>query len=71
MKSLILKSDSYKFTHNPQYPKGTTKVISYLESRGGLFDTTVFYGLQFLLKKHFEEARNVEKEYQTHIREKN
>ena len=54
MKSLILKSDSYKFTHNPQYPKGTTKVISYLESRGGLFDTTVFYGLQFLLKKHFE-----------------
>lgn len=54
MKSLILKSDSYKFTHNPQYPKGTTKVISYLESRGGLFDNTVFYGLQFLLKKHFE-----------------
>lgn len=54
MKSLILKSDSYKFTHNPQYPKGTTKVISYLESRGGIFDNTVFYGLQFLLKKHFE-----------------
>ena len=54
MKSLILKSDSYKFTHNPQYPKGTTKAISYLESRGGIFDNTVFYGLQFLLKKHFE-----------------
>ena len=54
MRSLILKSDSYKFTHNPQYPKGTTKVISYLESRGGIFDNTVFYGLQFLLKKHFE-----------------
>jgi nicotinamide phosphoribosyltransferase len=54
MKSLIFKSDSYKFTHNPQYPKGTTKVISYLESRGGIFDNTVFYGLQFLLKKHFE-----------------
>lgn len=54
MKSLIFKSDSYKFTHNPQYPKGTTKVISYLESRGGLFDNTVFYGLQYLLKKHFE-----------------
>ena len=54
MKSLILKSDSYKFTHNPQYPKGTTKVVSYLESRGGLFDNIVFFGLQYLLKKHFE-----------------
>ena len=54
MKSLILKSDSYKFTHHPQYPKGTTKVGSYLESRGGLFDNTVFYGLQYILKKHFE-----------------
>jgi len=54
MKSIILKSDSYKFTHAPQYPEGTTKVYSYLESRGGKFDNTVFYGLQYLLKKHFE-----------------
>lgn len=52
MESIIPKSDSYKFTHAPQYPKGTTKVGSYLESRGGLFDNTVFYGLQYILKKH-------------------
>lgn len=52
MESIITKSDSYKFTHAPQYPKGTTKVGSYLESRGGLFDNTVFYGLQYILKKN-------------------
>lgn len=54
MESIIFKSDSYKFTHWKQYPKGTTKVYSYLESRGGKFDNTVFYGLQYILKKHFE-----------------
>ena len=54
MDSIIFKSDSYKFTHSPQYPPGTTKVVSYLESRGGMFDNTVFYGLQYILKKHFE-----------------
>ena len=54
MKSLIFKSDSYKFTHSPQYPIGTTKVVSYLESRGGFFENTVFYGLQILIKKHLE-----------------
>jgi nicotinamide phosphoribosyltransferase len=53
MKNLILKSDSYKFTHHLQYPEGTTKVYSYLESRGGKFDNTVFYGLQYILKKYF------------------
>jgi nicotinamide phosphoribosyltransferase len=52
--TLILKSDSYKFSHWKQYPKGTTKVYSYLESRGGKFDNTVFYGLQYILKKYFE-----------------
>jgi nicotinamide phosphoribosyltransferase len=27
-----------------------TKMISYVESRGGKFDNTVFYGLQIFLK---------------------
>jgi nicotinamide phosphoribosyltransferase len=52
--SIILKSDSYKFTHAPQYPPGTQKVVSYLESRGGVFNNTLFYGLQYILKKHLE-----------------
>ena len=45
-------SDSYKLTHWPQYPKGTTKIYSYLESRGGKFDNTLFFGLQAIVKKY-------------------
>ena len=50
--NIILKSDSYKFSHFKQYPKGTTEVYSYLESRGGAFDKTLFFGLQYIIKKH-------------------
>ena len=50
--NLILLTDSYKITHWKQYPKGTTQVYSYLESRGGKFDNTVFYGLQYFLKRY-------------------
>lgn len=38
-KSVILKSDSYKFSQWNQYPKDTTRVFSYIESRGGTEDT--------------------------------
>lgn len=51
-----LLTDAYKETHWVQYPKGTQHVYSYLESRGGQFDSTVFYGLQILLKKYLEGA---------------
>lgn len=45
-------SDSYKFGHYAQYPKGTTEVNSYLESRdGATFPKTVFFGLQYFLKE--------------------
>lgn len=53
MANICLQSDSYKGTHWPQYPKGTEYVYSYLESRGGKFDNTLFYGLQIILKKYF------------------
>ena len=48
VKDLVI-SDSYKYTHASQYPPGTTKVYSYLESRGGLYDHTIFFGLQAIL----------------------
>jgi nicotinamide phosphoribosyltransferase len=51
--NLILKTDSYKISHYKQYPPNTTRVHSYVESRGGLFDETVFFGLQAFLKKYF------------------
>ena len=47
-----LRSDSYKLTHWRQYPPGTTEVYSYLESRGGRFPQTVFFGLQPYLRTY-------------------
>jgi len=52
--NLLLLTDSYKFTHWLQYPKKTTKVYSYFESRGGEFDEIVFFGLQYYLKRYLE-----------------
>ncbi len=52
--NLILLADAYKYSHHKLYMPGTTKVYSYLESRGGKFDNTVFYGLQYFLKEYLE-----------------
>jgi nicotinamide phosphoribosyltransferase len=49
--NLILDTDSYKFSHPEQYPPGTTSMFSYIESRGGVYEKTVFFGLQMLLHK--------------------
>ena len=56
MNNLLLQTDVYKFGHKDQYPPGTNKVYSYLESRGSRedgLDYTVFFGLQYYLKKYF------------------
>lgn len=54
MNNILLLTDSYKCTHWKQYPKGTQIVYSYLESRGGVYDKTVFFGLQALIKLYLE-----------------
>jgi nicotinamide phosphoribosyltransferase len=50
--NLVLQTDSYKFTHWKQYPPGTERVYSYLESRGGMFGQVVFFGLQYYLLRY-------------------
>ena len=50
--NIILDTDSYKASHFLQYPPGTTKLFSYLESRGGRWPATKFFGLQYLLKRY-------------------
>ena len=50
--SIILNSDSYKFSQWCQYPPNTTVVYSYIESRGGEWDKTVFFGLQAFIKEY-------------------
>ena len=66
--NIILDTDSYKSSHFLQYPKGTRKLFSYLESRGGRYPATRFFGLQYLLKRYLsvrvtaemvEEAREL------------
>ena len=52
--NLILCSDGYKYSHHKFYGSEMTKMISYMESRGGKFSETVFYGLQIFLKEYLE-----------------
>jgi len=51
MKNIILNTDSYKLSHWPQYPKGTTGVFSYAEARGGAYDETVVFNIQPYIKE--------------------
>jgi nicotinamide phosphoribosyltransferase len=53
-RNLVLQTDSYKFTHWKQYPPGTQHVHSYLESRGGMFPQTLFFGLQYYLIRYLQ-----------------
>src|SRR5690606_38536044 len=55
MRNLILNTDSYKVSHFAQYPAGTTFVSSYIESRGGVYPQTVFFGLQAFLKEYLSK----------------
>jgi nicotinamide phosphoribosyltransferase len=46
----ILDTDSYKASHWLQYPPGTDATFFYVESRGGTYESMVFFGLQAVLK---------------------
>jgi len=50
--NILLNTDSYKVSMFKQYPLGTTNVYSYIESRGGRYDRTVFFGLQAFIKEY-------------------
>jgi nicotinamide phosphoribosyltransferase len=54
-KNILLNTDSYKVSMFKQYPAGTTGVYSYIESRGGRYDSTVFFGLQAFIKEYLLE----------------
>lgn len=47
-------TDSYKISHWRQYPSGTEKILSYLESRGGKWAETVFFGAQYMVAAFLE-----------------
>ncbi len=54
-KNIILNTDSYKVSMMKQYPAGTTGIYSYIESRGGRYDQTLFFGLQAFIKEYLLE----------------
>lgn len=52
LRNPILNTDSYKPSHFLQTPEGTVNQFSYIESRGGVYDKTLFAGLQPLLLEY-------------------
>jgi nicotinamide phosphoribosyltransferase len=60
LENLIIDTDSYKASHFKQYPPCTEGLFAYLESRGGEYDNTVFFGLQYLLKRYLIKAPTIQ-----------
>ena len=50
--SIILNVDSYKVSMDQMYPPNTTHVYSYIESRGGIYPETLFFGIQAFIKEY-------------------
>lgn len=50
--NLLLNTDSYKASHWLQYPPQTDATFFYVESRGGTYERTLFFGLQAILKEY-------------------
>ncbi len=55
MTNIILNTDSYKVSHYVQYPKDTEYLSCYIESRGGDFKSSMFFGLQMFLQEYCQE----------------
>jgi nicotinamide phosphoribosyltransferase len=64
----ILNMDSYKSSHAYLYPHDASYIYSYIESRGGAGDETVFLGPQMFIKRylstpitldHVKEAKDI------------
>ena len=57
----LLLLDYYKTTHNEQYPKGITKIVSYYTprmSRIGDEDELIMFGLQAFIKEYLIQSFN-------------
>lgn len=51
----INRTDGYKLSHFILYPKKMNKMFSYLESRGGEFNTCTLFGLQVLIHRYLSK----------------
>jgi nicotinamide phosphoribosyltransferase len=55
MTNVLLNTDSYKTSHYAQYPANAEFISSYIESRGGVYPHTVFFGLQAFIKQYLSQ----------------
>lgn len=53
--SIILRSDSYKYSHDAQLRPDINEMYNYLSSRGGVFPETTMFGLNYYLKEYFSK----------------
>lgn len=60
MENIILMTDSYKASHFLQYPDNISYIHDYIESRGGKYGYTKFFGLQYYLKEYLSKKITVE-----------
>lgn len=69
----VFDTDSYKLSHHCQYIDGATRMMSYIESRGGEYDEVLNFGLQLIIKEYFlqrlthEQVDNIIKWEETHF----
>lgn len=52
--NIVIGTDSYKAGQAKLYKPGTQVISSYLESRGGNSNDTIFFGLQYYLKRYLQ-----------------
>lgn len=55
--NFILMTDSYKMTHHLLLPDNLQRVYSYMEPRGGEMPYTVFFALQYYIKRYLAGRR--------------
>lgn len=61
MNNILLQTDVYKMGHMEQYAPGCNKVYSYLTARDGkVFPKTVFFGLQYYIKRYLSQPITAE-----------
>lgn len=66
MENRVMLADSYKYSHASQYPHNMVSMYSYMESRGGVYPATLFFGLQYYLKKYLSTPITAEEVTEAH-----
>ena len=67
--NLLEMTDFYKHTHSRMYPKGTTHVHSYIESRGSTLPSgkILFFGLQAFISDNLGMCSRLNPTYMEHV----